>query len=125
MFYGGVLGEKGEAAARLVTSHFMGAAPVRDAETLEQLGLLLDRLMRKFFEDHEPTPEQERRVVAHAAGLWWRTLQNSLRAGETISVARSYGAFSAQAEARPPLRRLAGAALRGAIPRKHLIAMLR
>ncbi len=124
-FYADILGEDAEMAAQLVALHFMGGTPVRDAATLERLGSLLNRLMRKFFEDHEPTPQQKRRVVHHAAGLWWRTLQNSLRAGAAISVARSYGAFSAQAEARPPLRRLAGAALRGAIPRKHLIAMLR
>ncbi len=125
MFYAGVLGEDAETAARLVASHFMSGCPVRDGETLEQLGSLLDRLMRKFLEDHEPTPQQERRVVAHAAGLWWRMLQNSLRAGAVIPVARSYGAFSAQAGARPPVRRLATSALRGAIPGKPLIAKLR
>ena len=124
-FYAGVLGEDAETAARLVASHFMAGFPAHDGETLERLGSLLDRLMRKFLEDHELTPQQERRVVAHAAALWWRMLQNSWRAGAAIPVARSYGAFSAQAGARPPLRRLAGSALRGAIPGRRLIAKLR
>ena len=125
MFYEDILGEDAERAARLVALHFMGATPVRDAETLEHLGGLLDRLVRKFMEDHELTVHQKRRVVTHAAGLWWRTVQQSLQAGAAISVARSYGAFSAQAEARPNLGRLAGSVLRGAIPAKHLTAMLR
>ena len=115
-FYDGLLGEDAAVAARLVVLHFMGATPVRDAETLEQLGSLLDRLVRTFLETHELTPQQKRRVVTHAAGLWWRVVQHSLQAGAVVSAARAYGAFSAQAEGRPSLSRLARSALGGIRP---------
>lgn len=124
-FYDGLLGEDAAVAARLVVLHFMGATPVRDAETLEQLGSLLDRLVRTFLETHELTPQQKRRVVTHAAGLWWRVVQHSLQAGAVVSAARAYGAFSAQAEGRPSLSRLARSALGGIRPRRHFAAILR
>jgi hypothetical protein len=125
VYYEDIFGKEAKTAAPLVALHFMGASPVRDADTLAYLGSLLDRLMRRFLATHQLTPQQERRVVAHAAGLWWRTVQTSLQGGSLVCAARARGAFSAPAEMRPPFHRLARSALCGLIPRRQLGATLR
>ncbi len=111
--YTALLGTGCAAEARLAAEHFVGGTPVRSLGVLKDLGFLLDRLVDGFVTKHDLSGDSRDRVVAHAAKLWWATIQTSLRAGTVIPAALGYGGFCRSGACRPALHRIARSAVSG------------
>jgi hypothetical protein len=113
--------------ARLAAEHFVGRTPVRSLAVLEELGLLLDRLVDAFVAKHDLSGDSRDRVIAHATKLWWSTIQTSLRAGTVVPAALGYRRFRQSGVGRPAFHQVAcwgvsGVAAKRLQPLRRLIA---
>ena len=79
--YAPLLGDGAAAAADLVIKHLSDRQPAPDATTLEQIGLVLERLLQRFCETHGLSGAERRRIAALAGEAWWRTARGAIRCG--------------------------------------------
>jgi hypothetical protein len=111
--YSALLSTDCAAEAGLAAEHFVGGSPVCSLAVLEDLGVLLDRLVDAFVTKYDLSGDSRDRVIAHAAKLWWATIQTSLRAGTVIPAALGYGCFRRSGVCRPAMHRIARSAVSG------------
>ncbi|MCC6720384.1 MAG: glycosyltransferase [Acetobacteraceae bacterium] len=111
--YARLLGETCADEARLMANHMVAQEPFADAGQMVRTGRFLDRIIDALGDRHALTAPQRLEVTRRAARLWWGVVQSSVRAGQFVMPLRHHGAFSAAASGRPPLRRIAWAALAG------------
>jgi hypothetical protein len=111
--YTELLGGDCAAEARIAAEHFVGGTPVRSLAVIKELGVLLDRLVDGFVTRHDLSGDSRDCVIAHAAKLWWATIQTSLRAGTVIPAALGHGRFRRSGACRPAMYRIARSAVSG------------
>jgi glycosyltransferase involved in cell wall biosynthesis len=74
-------GDDAAAAAELVVTHLSDRQPVRDAATLERIGVILERLLQGFCRTHALSATDRARIAALAGEAWWRTARAGIRSG--------------------------------------------
>jgi hypothetical protein len=80
--------EAAPAAARLVVRHLSDRQPPRDAATLRQLGVVMERVLVGFCSAHAEGADRAE-VTAHAGRVWWRAVRSAVRSGQP-GVIRQY-----------------------------------
>ena len=120
--YAGLLGPDSAAAAALIGRHLVSGIPVGNRAELEQVGKVLDRLLRAFTAANPLDSRQVARAVEHAAVAWWGAVQNALRSGIVVPPGFGPKRFQLAGQARPPLHRLARSAVVGLLDGDHRIA---
>lgn len=121
--YEPLLGADAHCAAALIARHLIAGSPIRDADVLRQVGTVFDQLLDALLVRFPLNPDQQARLIQHAAALWWRLLQTSMRAGAAVVAIQQQKAFRRSGSARPPLHRLARSILRGVLPARPAFAL--
>jgi glycosyltransferase involved in cell wall biosynthesis len=113
--YGALSGMNAAADARLAAEYLMAATPVKTVAVLEQIGDLLNRLVAAYLENSKVSESSAQRIIDSASGLWWETLQSSLRAGATIPAVLGRNYFQWSEAGRPSAYRIARSASSGLV----------
>lgn len=117
--YADLLGRDSDTSAILVAQHFVAREPVRQGAVLEQLASILEGLISAFIARYDVNAVQGRRVISHAASLWWDTLLISTRAGASAAVLRYRNTFRWSHEVLPAKSRVVLSIASGIFPGKQ------
>lgn len=122
--YADLLGHDDDTSALLVARHFGARKPVREGALLEHLASILERLISAFIARYDLNAVQRRRLVNHAASLWWDTLLASMRAGAVLAALRHRNAFRWSHEVIPQKSSVALSLISGMFPGKQQVKPL-
>jgi glycosyltransferase involved in cell wall biosynthesis len=122
--YADLLGRDNDASATLVAKHFVARQPVREGAVLEQLASILEGLISAFIARYDVNAVLGRRVINHAASLWWDTLLVSTRAGAVTTALRYRNTFRWSHEVIPSRSRVVLSLTSGILPGKQQLKHL-
>jgi GT2 family glycosyltransferase len=111
------LGDAAATAAELVVRHLSDRQPVPDAATLDQIGEILERLLREFCAAHDLSMADRRRIGGLAGEAWWRTARGGIRRGAPGMLGRYRARKVLTADFRPRLGDIAPSVAIGAVRR--------
>lgn len=120
--YAPLLGDDAQDAATLVIGHLSDRKPVRDAATLERLGVYLSRLLVAFCTRNEIKTRQRAILQTLTGMIWWRTVRAAVRAGAPSLVTQYRACPELAAAFRPPRFAAITATLVGALRKAGRLA---
>jgi glycosyltransferase involved in cell wall biosynthesis len=113
--YEPLLGPGRQRDAALVVRHLSDRQPPRDTATLDELGVILERLLAAYAASRRPSPSDLSAIETHAGRIWWQCVRGAMRSGRPWLLGRYRSRKALSARHRVALADIAGSVVAGGL----------